>query len=163
MPPAPPCPCSSGLRYRECCARYHRGEAEAPDAEALMRSRYSAFALREVEYLWRTLHPEHPDRSRPKDEVLRELRAVASAHKYPRLQVLDRQPPDATGTAVVLFHARIFEKGKDRSFVERSEFRHDGTGWRYLSGEALAPSALPVPPESLTLANFPSPSGRGPG
>jgi SEC-C motif domain protein len=164
MPPAPLCPCSSGLRYRECCARYHRGEAEAPDAEALMRSRYSAFALREVEYLWRTLHPEHPDRSRPKEEVLRELRAVASGHKYPRLSVLDRDlPADERGTAVVLFHARVFEKGKDRSFVERSEFRHDGTGWRYLSGEALAPGALPVSPESLTLANFPAPSGRGTG
>lgn len=163
MPPAPLCPCSSGLRYRECCARYHRGEAEAPDAETLMRSRYSAFALREVEYLWRTLHPEHPDRARPKEEVVRELRAVASAHKYPKLQVLDRQLTDTADTSVVLFHARIFETGKDRSFVERSEFRHDGTGWRYLSGEALAPSALRVPPESLTLANFPSPSGRGTG
>jgi SEC-C motif domain protein len=151
------------LRYRECCARYHRGEAEAPDAEALMRSRYSAFALREVEYLWRTLHPEHPDRSRPKEEILRELRAVASGHKYPRLHVLDRQAPDEKGTAVVLFYARIFEKGKDRSFVERSEFRHDGTGWRYLSGENLAPNQLSVSPETLTLATFPSPSGRGTG
>ena len=36
--------------------------AEAPDAERLMRSRYSAFALREVAYLWKTLHPDHPDR-----------------------------------------------------------------------------------------------------
>ncbi|HEX8434907.1 YchJ family protein [Archangium sp.] len=164
MPPAPLCPCTSGLRYRQCCARYHKGEAEAPDAEALMRSRYSAFALGEVEYLWRTLHPEHPDRARPKDELLRELRAVARGHKYPRLHVLDRwQPPDTTGTALVLFHARVFETGKDRSFVERSEFRHDGTGWRYLAGEGLAPSALPVPPESLTLANFPTPPGKGAG
>jgi SEC-C motif-containing protein len=164
MPPAPLCPCTSGLRYRQCCARYHKGEAEAPDAEALMRSRYSAFALGEVEYLWRTLHPEHPDRSKPRDELLRELRAVARGHKYPRLHVLDRSlPPDTTGTARVLFHARVFETGKDRSFVECSEFRHDGTGWRYLSGEALAPSALPVPLESLTLANFPAPSGSGAG
>jgi SEC-C motif-containing protein len=131
-----------------------------------MRSRYSAFALREVEYLWGTLHPEHPDRARPKEEVLRELRAVASGHKYPRLHVLDRQAPDEGGKAVVLFYARIFEKGKDRSFVERSEFRHDGTGWRYLRGDGFPASESPRPPETLTLANFPStpsPSGRGPG
>jgi SEC-C motif-containing protein len=128
-----------------------------------MRSRYSAFALREVEYLWRTLHPEHPDRARPKEEVLRELRAVCGAHKYPRLHVLDRQPPDETGKAVVLFYARIFETGKDRSFVERSEFRHDGTGWRYLTGDGFPASQSPRPPETLTLAHFPSPAGRGPG
>jgi SEC-C motif domain protein len=154
MPPAPPCPCSSGLKYRECCARYHRGQAEAPDAEALMRSRYSAFALKEVEYLWRTLHPQHPDRARPQEELLRELRVVASQHKYPRLHVLDRRPPDATGKAQVLFYARVFEKGKDRSFVELSDFRHDGTGWRYLSGEARAPGSLLGPPESLRLTEW---------
>ena len=154
MPP-PPCPCTSGLPYRDCCARYHRG-AEPPDAEALMRSRYSAFAEREVDYLWRTLHPEHPDRSRPHLDVLRELRAAASARKYPRLHVLDRQLSPPSGTSVVLFYARVFEKGKDHSFLERSEFRHDGTGWRYLSGTAHVPSALPAPPESLTLATFPA-------
>jgi SEC-C motif-containing protein len=120
-----------------------------------MRSRYSAFALRDVDYLWRTLHPEHPDRARPRDEVLRELRAVASGHQYPRLHVLDRRPPDASGTAQVLFYARIFERGKDRSFVERSDFRHDGTGWRYLSGVARSPRELTGPPESLTLETFP--------
>ncbi len=119
-----------------------------------MRSRYSAFALREVDYLWKTLHPEHPDRSRPREDWVRELRGRASALKYPRLHVLDRRlaPPEAT--AEVLFYARVFESGKDRSFVERSEFRHDGTGWRYLRGDSRAPSGLPSPPESLTLATF---------
>ncbi|MBU8895563.1 hypothetical protein KRR26_08095 [Corallococcus sp. M34] len=155
MPPAPQCPCSSGLRYRQCCAPYHRGEAEPPDAEHLMRSRYSAFALREVAYLWKTLHPDHPDRARPEAEALRELRASAAAHQYPGLVVMDRQAPDASGVARVLFFAKVFERGKDRSFVERSDFRHDGTGWRYVSGVGKLPRELPVPPESLTLATFP--------
>ncbi|MBZ4416230.1 YchJ family protein [Myxococcus sp. RHSTA-1-4] len=155
MPPAPPCPCCSGLRYRECCAPYHRGEAEPPDAERLMRSRYSAFALRDVAYLWKTLHPDHPDRARPRDEYLRDLRAYAQGHQFPKLVVMGSLPPDASGTAQVLFFAKVFEKGKDRSFVERSDFRHDGTGWRYLSGVTRLPKELPVPPESLTLATFP--------
>ncbi|MET0400998.1 MAG: YchJ family metal-binding protein, partial [Cystobacter sp.] len=143
-----------GLRYRACCGRYHAGEAEAPDAEALMRSRYSAFALREVDYLWKTLHPDHPDRARPREDLVRELRARALSLKYPRLHVLDRQLTGPSATSVVLFYARIFESGKDHSFVERSEFLHDGTGWRYRSGEPRAPSSLPAPPEALTLAAF---------
>ncbi len=163
MPPAPLCPCTSGLRYRACCGRYHAGEAEAPDAEALMRSRYSAFALREVAYLWRTLHPEHPDRARPEADFLREVRARATALKYPRLHILDRRLVEPGGTAVVLFHARVFESGRDVSFVERSEFQHDGTGWRYLRGESAAPRALSVPPESLTLETFAASAPRGDG
>ncbi|MDC0710684.1 YchJ family metal-binding protein [Stigmatella sp. ncwal1] len=155
MPPAPVCPCTSGLRYRQCCAPYHRGEAEPPDAEALMRSRYSAFALREVGYLWKTLHPEHPDRSRPEADMLRELRTSAQSHQYPGLVVMDRSPPDAQGVAQVLFFAKVFERGKDRSFVELSDFRHDGTGWRYVSGVLRPLGELSGPPEQLTRATFP--------
>ena len=120
-----------------------------------MRSRYSAFALREVAYLWKTLHPDHPDRARPEAEVMRELRAVAQSQQYPGLVVMDRRPPDQRGVAQVLFFAKVFEKGKDRSFVERSNFRHDGKGWRYLSGVGFRPADLPVPPEQLTLETFP--------
>jgi SEC-C motif domain protein len=49
------CPCGWGASYDECCGRLHRGEA-APTAEALMRSRYSAFAVRDAAYLSRTWH-----------------------------------------------------------------------------------------------------------
>jgi SEC-C motif-containing protein len=120
-----------------------------------MRSRYSAFALREVAYLWKTMHPEHPDRARPEAEALRELRAMTQSHQFPGLVVLDRRPPDERGVAQVLFFAKVFERGKDRSFVERSDFRHDGTGWRYVSGVLRLPSQLQGPPEALTLASFP--------
>jgi hypothetical protein len=52
-PPTVPCPCGSGLRYPDCCGRWHDGplRLQAPDAEALMRSRYAAFALRLGAYL----------------------------------------------------------------------------------------------------------------
>jgi SEC-C motif-containing protein len=50
------CPCGSGRVLDECCGRYHAGEA-APDAEALMRSRYSAYVLGLEDYLRATWHP----------------------------------------------------------------------------------------------------------
>ncbi|MET0935854.1 MAG: YchJ family metal-binding protein, partial [Luteibacter sp.] len=45
-----PCPCGSGGSYSSCCGRWHAGEA-APSAEALMRSRYSAYVLELEDYL----------------------------------------------------------------------------------------------------------------
>jgi len=50
------CPCGSGAAYAACCGRYHAGEA-APDAEALMRSRYSAFVRGDEAYLRATWDP----------------------------------------------------------------------------------------------------------
>ena len=52
-----PCPCGSGLAYADCCEPYIRGTARPPDPEALMRSRYSAYTLHEMNYLADTLHP----------------------------------------------------------------------------------------------------------
>ena len=57
------CPCGSAKPYAECCGRWHDGPLllQAPDAEALMRSRYCAFVLERADYLLATWHP----RTRP--------------------------------------------------------------------------------------------------
>ncbi len=148
------CPCGNGRPYRGCCGPLHRGEREASDAEALMRSRYAAFARKEIDYLYRTLHPEHEDRARPEADVLRDLRATASTLRYMGLQILDRRAPDEAGIARVLFLARIFEKGRERSFVELSEFAHDGEGWRYLRGEARPVARIAGDPAAIRIDSF---------
>lgn len=52
--PAAPCPCGLDAPYRDCCGALHQGRAAAATAELLMRSRYSAFAVRDAAYLLRT-------------------------------------------------------------------------------------------------------------
>jgi SEC-C motif-containing protein len=65
------CPCGSATPYDACCGRLHRGEAQAATPEELMRSRYSAFVMGEVDHLFRTWHP----RTRP-DDVSVDLRVT---------------------------------------------------------------------------------------
>ncbi|TDD30317.1 hypothetical protein E1218_01800 [Kribbella turkmenica] len=52
--PSEPCPCGLDSSYADCCGRLHDGRASAATAEELMRSRYSAFAVRDAAYLLRT-------------------------------------------------------------------------------------------------------------
>lgn len=52
-----PCPCGRPATISSCCGRYLTGETAAPTAEALMRSRYTAFATGNVDHLARTWHP----------------------------------------------------------------------------------------------------------
>ena len=54
----------------------------------------------------------------------------------------------------MLFLARLFRAGKEHSFVERSDFLHDGAGWRYVGGEGAPLAALKQAPETLTLERF---------
>ena len=130
------CPCGSGAAYAACCAPLHRGEREAESATALMRSRFAAFATKDVDYLWRTLHRDHEDRARPKDAVVRAIRDACEGNRYLALRVLDAK--DDGDAARVLFAAKVFAKGKDRSFVECSDFAREGGAWRYVGGEGAA-------------------------
>ena len=81
------CACGSGRAYADCCRPFHRGEREASTPEALMRSRFSAYALGEAEYLWRRLDDHHPDRQAPKDKVVRALKHSSATYKYMRLRI----------------------------------------------------------------------------
>jgi SEC-C motif-containing protein len=119
------CPCGSGAEYAACCGPFHAGDATAPTAEALMRSRFSAFALSKPDYLRDTWHAT----TRPAEVGLdRRLR-------WTRLNIVDTEaggPADLTG--VVEFRAH-YRAGKQRGVLhERSSFvRLDGR-WLYLSG-----------------------------
>ncbi|MDP5226493.1 MULTISPECIES: YchJ family protein [Arthrobacter] len=122
------CPCLSGERYVSCCGRYHEGEAVAPTAEALMRSRYSAFAVGDTAYLLATWHPG----TRPSSL---ELDARVS---WVRLDILAAEaggPFDTEGQVAFRAHYRV---GARRGVLEElGRFvRQDGR-WFYVDGDVV--------------------------
>lgn len=117
------CPCGSGERYALCCGRFHRGEAAAPTAAQLMRSRYSAFAVRDAEYLLRTWHPD----TRPRDLDLDE------DTEWIRLTILDTSGGgllESTGT--VEFVAQHRSDGRRGRQHEHSRFVRVDGAWMYV-------------------------------
>jgi SEC-C motif-containing protein len=102
-----------------------------------MRSRYSAFALGLGEYLADTLASSHPDREAPREELVRELSRAKDRQRFLGLRIVRAEDDE------VLFEARVFERGQDRSFAERSTFVREEGAWKYASGRALPASALP--------------------
>ncbi|MGP3948094.1 YchJ family protein [Streptomyces sp. 7N604] len=121
-----PCPCGRAAAYGDCCGRLHAGEAAAPTAEALMRSRYSAFAVQDEAYLLRTWHPG----TRPPGV------GFEPGMRWLGLEILETTEGSAfhtTGT--VTFRARYTHRGRPGELHEKSRFvRHDGA-WVYV--EAL--------------------------
>lgn len=122
---APPCPCGSGRPYEACCGPFHAGRA-APTAEALMRSRYSAFTLQQADYLLASWHPQ----SRPERLDL----AESPAPKWLGLKILATQMtgPD---TATVEFVARCRIGGRASRLHEVSRFERIEGRWYYLDGD----------------------------
>jgi SEC-C motif-containing protein len=100
-----------------------------------MRSRYSAFALGLGGYLVKTLAVEHPDRAADERALVLALSRAKERQRFLGLTILDARDDGARGE--VTFHARIFERGQDRSFTERSTFLREGGAWRYAAGETV--------------------------
>ncbi|MBX3263784.1 MAG: hypothetical protein KIS78_33950 [Labilithrix sp.] len=145
------CPCGSSQRYRACCGPLHDG-ARAETPEALMRSRWSAFAVGRGDYLFDTLASTHPDRAAPRDAAVRELSRARERQRFLRLTVLHAGAAGDEGE--VLFVARIFEKGVDRSFAELSRFTREDGAWRYASGVLVPGERLPADATALGRDDF---------
>lgn len=126
-----PCPCSSGAPYARCCGPFHRGALLPPTCEALMRSRYAAFARKQVDYLLATSHPELIARHGGLAAFRRDLLRTCEEHRYPGLSVLAHREDGDQGE--VEFRARVFRKGADLSFTERSLFFREEGRWLYHS------------------------------
>lgn len=73
--------------------------------------------------------------------------------RYARLRVLDSDSSPDGERARVLFHAEIYERGRDRSFLELSLFLRDGGAWRYHSGDNRAVAAGASVLEGMTIAS----------
>ncbi|MFK4068986.1 YchJ family protein [Streptomyces sp. NPDC029674] len=124
-PAATPCPCGHPLPYEKCCGRLHRGETAAATPEELMRSRYSAFAVRDEGYLLRTWHP----RTRPpRVEFDPALRWVGLDIE----ETTEGTAFHSTGT--VTFRARYTDSGRPDSLHEKSRFERVDGAWVYVDG-----------------------------
>lgn len=120
------CPCESGAAYSACCGRFIADfeGTPAPDAEHLMRSRYSAFVLEERAYLLATWHPS----TRPSQLDFE------PQCRWLGLQVKAFEPVDDSH-AEVEFVARYKLQGRAVRLHERSRFVLEQGRWFYLDGD----------------------------
>lgn len=125
------CPCGSGKPFAACCEPYLRGNAPAPDAEALMRSRYTAYTLADAPYLLATWHAS----TRP---AALKLAAGEDANAQPQwigLKVKAHKVEDAAHASVD-FVARYRINGRAHKLEELSYFVKEQGRWYYLSAYA---------------------------
>ena len=125
--PTPACPCDSGKPFDSCCEPYLRGNAVPPTAEALMRSRYTAYTLKDEPYLLATWHAS----TRPASLDL-------NGEEQPDwigLNVKRHEIEDETH-ARVEFVARYKVNGRAHKLVEVSGFAREEGCWFYVGAYA---------------------------
>jgi SEC-C motif-containing protein len=128
------CPCGSGDAFEACCGGILAGRRTADTAEKLMRSRYSAYVVKDVDYLVRTTHPDVRIQDLP-DSIRAWMRKV----EWLKLHIIATEkgsPADDTGR--VEFVAEYLTDTAPGRHHECSVFRKLQGEWYYLEEDLEA-------------------------
>ena len=124
------CPCASGKTYGECCGPILGGERKADTAVELMRARYSAYAVGNVEFLYASSGPEA--RSEFDEKTTRDWSTSAKWHGLEVLSTVRGGNDDEEGE--VAFVARYSANGQQCEHREHSYFKRIDGEWRFIDG-----------------------------
>ncbi len=127
------CPCESGAKTADCCGPFVAGKKKPETAEQLMRSRYCAFVLGNVDYIMKTHHPSTVS------EIDRKgVEAWSKSSEWKGLEIVDTQAggkDDDSGE--VEFIAKFGVRGLVQTHHERAEFKRDKGRWFFVDGKQI--------------------------
>ena len=150
-----PCPCGSGLEYSECCEAFISGLRNAPTAEALMRSRYSAYVEHAIDYIVSTCAEDEQERI-----DIDQTKSWSERSKWLGLKILATEkggPADTEGT--VEFEASYEMDGLRDTHHERARFKRNNGVWLYSEGRVAPKTVVRTGPK--VGRNEPCPCGSG--
>ena len=132
------CPCGSEVNFEECCEKYFMGDEKAPTAEALMRSRYTAYAEHNYRYLLESLHPAYR-----KDYDEEATKQWAESSEWTGLEIVNTvegSENDSTGEVEFIANFRI--KEHDLTHHEIAKFEKVDGVWYFVEGEDVKPAPV---------------------
>ena len=149
------CPCGSNSTYTECCRPVIKGESSATTAEQLMRSRYTAFVKKEIEYLLTSLHPDHRS-----DFDEKSTRVWAESADWKGIKIINTIAGGAEDSeGQVEFVVSYIEKGNKQEHHELSSFKKENGAWFFATGKTMPKPVVRAAPK--TGRNDPCPCGSG--
>lgn len=145
------CPCNSGKELAECCGPILAGATPAPTAEALMRSRYTAYVQENYDYVLKSCH----ESTRPADDEFEGGQSV----EWCGLEIIETEAggeDDVEGG--VEFIASYRAQGGVLGLHEKASFVKEDGRWFYVDGDIV--KSPPVRSEKIAR-NAPCPCGSG--
>lgn len=119
------CPCGSTISFEDCCQKYIDGTQKAPTALALMKSRYSAHATQQADYLWNTTHG-----SQRQYYTKLDILNWAITNEWQKLEIIS-----ATENTVEFKAYFLDENKQNQIHHEFSTFKNENGSWFYVDGK----------------------------
>ncbi|MDR2517894.1 MAG: YchJ family protein [Spirochaetaceae bacterium] len=150
-----PCPCGSALPYSECCEPYIQGSRKPPTAEALMRSRYTAYTEHAIEYIIDTC-----TRNGKNDIDARQTKQWSENSQWLGLKILSVEKGGGEDTEGTVEFEAVYEwDGLKDIHHEKALFKKLNDAWFYDAGEIIPKTIVRTAPK--IGRNEPCPCGSG--
>ncbi|SDZ94750.1 SEC-C motif-containing protein [Desulfuromusa kysingii] len=134
------CPCGSGIDYAACCEPIITGKTLAETAEQLMRARYSAHVVVDVDFIYESTHPDFREGYDHKGTKI-----WAEKSEWLGLEILTTEAGGAEDQkGEVEFVARFRNDDGTRTHHERGHFLRKGKEWLFSEGEMVKPRPISV-------------------
>jgi SEC-C motif-containing protein len=145
-----PCPCGSSQTYGSCCAPFHRYEKQCLATTDVLRSRYSAFKYRLIQYVMDTTHETCRDYRENRIAWAKDLHKAGmfDSYEFVGIEAGPEVPGKNENEGFITFQVRLRakgvgleqSKGSETIVKEKSRFLRDPTTgvWSYASGEVRA-------------------------
>jgi len=119
------CFCGSQKAFSNCCEPYIKNIKKAPTAEALMRSRYTAYAIQEADYLMETTHS-----STRKNHSKAAILEWSKSNNWLHLEILNAS--ENTVEFKAYFIDNLLQANVHH---EKSTFKFENGSWFYVDGK----------------------------
>lgn len=150
------CPCCSGKQFSECCGPIVEHSIKAPTAESLMRARYTAYAMCNIDFLYASSGKEVQDEFDPEAS-----RRWAEGSQWDGMEVISTEKgTEADDDGIVEFIARYSVNGTEFEHHERSIFQRVNGEWKFIDGKLVKPEPF-VRETPKVGRNDPCPCGSG--
>lgn len=133
-----PCPCGSLQKYKKCCKVFHDKIKLPKTAFELMKSRFTAFAVQNADYIIFTTHKDNPDFTNDIKSWKADILDFSQNTNFEKLEILDFSKEQLTDVeSYVTFKATLKQNEKDISFIEKSRFLKEDEKWLYVDGQFI--------------------------
>jgi SEC-C motif-containing protein len=129
------CPCGSFKKYKKCCKPFHDKITSPKTALELMKSRFSAFAVLNTDYIIFTTHENNSDYTSNLKSWNQDIMNFSKNTKLEKLEILDFIDDEVE--SFVTFRATLFQDNTDISFIEKSRFLKVEEKWLYVDGQFI--------------------------
>jgi len=127
------CPCGSDTSFSECCEPFLNGTNKAPTAEVLMRARYAAHAMGNIDFIEQTMHSS--TRAEFNHENTRKWAEESQWHSLEILNVIGGKEDTAEGS--VEFVATYSQNDERIEHHEVSTFQKEAGSWTFVDGRMV--------------------------